>query len=157
MMVRSFERRIEALFLIVDEQLKKEAITILKYNLKDNQNTYVMREDGAYIKKHEPGEVFNLHQEFYKLTPEKLEDSASLLKYLTARSVPSALRSVSVAELLHLHHRETHLVTDLAEDESETDEDPLKSHVSFLEPDEEFPDIEELEDEIHPEPEAGLE
>jgi len=87
MMVRSFDRRIEALFLIVDEQLKKEAITILKYNLRDNKNTYVMREDGAYIKKQEPGEVFNLHQEFYKLTPEKLEDSVSLHQYLQQQTV----------------------------------------------------------------------
>ena len=82
MMVRSFDRRIEALFLIADEQLKKEAITILTYNLKDNQNTYVMREDGAYIKKREPGEVFNLHQEFYKLSSQDLVDSAALLKLL---------------------------------------------------------------------------
>jgi polyphosphate kinase len=68
MMVRSFDRRIEALFLIVDETLKKEAMKILKYNLMDNQNTYIMREDGAYIKKREPDEkVFNIHREFYHM------------------------------------------------------------------------------------------
>ena len=68
MMVRSFDRRIEALFLIVDETLKKEAMKILQYNLMDNQNTYLMREDGAYIKKREPDEkVFNIHREFYQM------------------------------------------------------------------------------------------
>ncbi|RDC65173.1 polyphosphate kinase 1 [Adhaeribacter pallidiroseus] len=87
MMVRSFDRRIEALFLIVDEELKKEATTILKYNLRDNKNTYVMREDGAYIKKQDSDEVFNLHQEFYKLTPEKLEDSVSLHQYLQQQTI----------------------------------------------------------------------
>ncbi len=151
MMVRSFERRIEALFLIMDEQLKKEAITILKYNLKDNQNTYVMREDGAYIKKHEPaGEVFNLHQEFYKLTPEKLVDSASLLKYLTARAQPPVLKPVSVAELLHQHHHESQLATHLPTDESDPDE-------SHLLGDEDYFDSDELDDDLNPESEAGLE
>lgn len=50
-MVRSFDRRIEALFLIMNEDLKKEVINILYYNLQDNQNSYIMREDGTYIKK----------------------------------------------------------------------------------------------------------
>ncbi|GEO05021.1 RNA degradosome polyphosphate kinase [Adhaeribacter aerolatus] len=68
MMVRSFDRRIEALFLIVDQNVKREAMKILLYNLKDNQNTYIMREDGAYIKKREPEEeAFNIHREFYHM------------------------------------------------------------------------------------------
>lgn len=74
MMVRSFDRRIEALFLIVDAFIKKQAMKILLYNLKDNQNTYIMREDGAYIKKREPEEeAFNIHREFYnlKVTPDE--------------------------------------------------------------------------------------
>ncbi|CAN5804920.1 RNA degradosome polyphosphate kinase [soil metagenome] len=66
-MVRSFERRIEALFFIVNEEIKKEAITILHYNLRDNQNTYIMREDGNYVKRRPQieEEVFNVHKEFY--------------------------------------------------------------------------------------------
>lgn len=75
MMVRSFDRRIEALFLIVNQAVKKVAMKILKYNLQDNQNTYVMREDGAYIKKREPEEKdFNIHREFYhmQLTPDEV-------------------------------------------------------------------------------------
>ncbi|GAB3529725.1 RNA degradosome polyphosphate kinase [Pontibacter brevis] len=50
-MVRSFDRRIEALFLITNEELKKEVINILYYNIQDNQNSYIMREDGTYVKK----------------------------------------------------------------------------------------------------------
>jgi polyphosphate kinase len=74
MMVRSFDRRIEALFLIVNEEIKREAIKILSYNLRDNKNTYIMREDGAYIKKREPADkVFNIHREFYHMTLEPEE------------------------------------------------------------------------------------
>lgn len=67
LMVRSFDRRIEALFLIVNPQLKREAINILYFNLKDNQNTYVMREDGAYIQRQPEAEepALNVHKEFY--------------------------------------------------------------------------------------------
>ena len=67
-MVRSFDRRIEALFLIVNPQLKREAINILMLNMLDNQNSYVMREDGAYIRQRPaPGEpVVNVHKDFFK-------------------------------------------------------------------------------------------
>ncbi|QMU29460.1 polyphosphate kinase 1 [Adhaeribacter radiodurans] len=141
-MVRSFDRRIEALFLIVDEQLKKEAITILKYNLKDNQNTYVMREDGAYIKKQETDEVFNLHQEFYKLTPEKLVDSFSLQQYLQqAVTVPAP----KVTDAKNV--RQAQLVSD---DELGSDED------SLLSMDETSLSIEEIEAAANPEPQADL-
>ena len=136
MMVRSFDRRIEALFLIVDEQLKKEAITILKYNLRDNKNTYVMREDGAYIKKQDSGEVFNLHQEFYKLTPEKLEDSMSLHQYLQQQTVIPAYR-VSKNQ----GDEDVDLITD---DDLEVEEDPELTE-------------EELEVASNAEPQAGLE
>ena len=67
-MVRSFDRRIEALFLIANPQLRREAIYILMQNLRDNQNTYLMREDGAYVRQRpangEP--VVNIHKDFYK-------------------------------------------------------------------------------------------
>ncbi|HEX8656037.1 MAG TPA: polyphosphate kinase 1 [Hymenobacter sp.] len=75
-MVRSFDRRIEALFLIVNPQLKREAINILMMNMMDNQNSYVMREDGAYIRQQpaagEP--VVNVHRDFFK------RDEAQLAK-----------------------------------------------------------------------------
>ncbi|MBK6264024.1 polyphosphate kinase 1 [Marivirga sp. S37H4] len=75
MMVRSFERRLESLFLIVDETLKKQVMNILRYNLRDNVNSYIMNEDGSYsLKKNKDVEPFNIHKEFYKLTPEIIED-----------------------------------------------------------------------------------
>jgi len=54
--------------------LKKQATNILKYNLMDNVNTYVMQEDGRYIKKTSEGErPFNIHHEFYGITREIIE------------------------------------------------------------------------------------
>ena len=73
-MVRSFDRRIEALFLIVNPQLKREAISILMLNLLDNHNSYTMREDGAYIRRQPaPGETtVNVHRDFYRRDEERL-------------------------------------------------------------------------------------
>lgn len=74
-MVRSFDRRIESLFMVVDPFLKKQVMTILQYNLKDNVNAYVMKEDGTYeVKKVADGEkTFNQHKEFYKVKKEEVE------------------------------------------------------------------------------------
>jgi polyphosphate kinase len=75
-MVRSFERRIESLFLIKDEKVRQQAITILHYNLRDNVNSYKMNEDGTYTVKVPVGEKpFNIHREFYKIKPEDLADN----------------------------------------------------------------------------------
>jgi polyphosphate kinase len=69
-MVRSFDRRIESLFLLDEEILKKQAINNLRYNLKDNVNAYIMQEDGTYVKKHNGESPFNIHKEFYNVTRE---------------------------------------------------------------------------------------
>ncbi len=70
-MVRSFDRRIESLFLLDDDILKKQAINNLRYNLKDNVNSWIMKEDGTYAMKELNGEPpFNIHKEFYHITKE---------------------------------------------------------------------------------------
>jgi polyphosphate kinase len=70
-MVRSFDRRIESLFQLEEEILKKQAINNLRYNLKDNVNSYIMMEDGSYVIKQQNGEPpFNIHREFYNITRE---------------------------------------------------------------------------------------
>lgn len=73
-MVRSFERRLESLFLLVDPMVKKQAINILAYNLRDNVNTYIMQEDGEYTLV-DRGKVraFNIHKEFYNVNREEIE------------------------------------------------------------------------------------
>jgi polyphosphate kinase len=70
-MVRSFDRRIESLFLLEDDLLRKQAINNLRFNLKDNVNSYVMQEDGTYVKRDRNGEApFNIHKEFFHVTRE---------------------------------------------------------------------------------------
>mgnify|MGYP005848313405 CR=1 FL=1 len=76
MMVRSFDRRVEALFLIVDKFLRKQCINILAFNLRDNTNSYLMQEDGSYIRREPaPGEeAFNIHQSFFEVEEEMLHE-----------------------------------------------------------------------------------
>lgn len=70
-MVRSFDRRVESLFLLDEDILKKQAVNNLRYNLKDNVNSYIMQEDGSYIAKEPNGDPpFNIHKEFYNVTKE---------------------------------------------------------------------------------------
>ena len=73
-MVRSFERRIECLFLITDPFLKKETINLLSCNIKDNMNSYFVLEDGNYVKETLNGErPFNIHEHFFDVTKEEVE------------------------------------------------------------------------------------
>ncbi len=72
-MVRSFERRIESLFMFLDENIKRQAITILHYNLLDNYNSYRLNEDGSYTKVESNGHPeFNIHQAFFTINQENL-------------------------------------------------------------------------------------
>jgi polyphosphate kinase len=74
MMVRSFERRLESLFLLVDDTLKRQVMNILRYNLKDNSNSFIMNEDGSYTASTQgEADEFNIHKEFYRITPEIIE------------------------------------------------------------------------------------
>ncbi len=78
-MIRSFKRRIESLFKINEEFIKKEAITILNYNLRDNCNSYELNEDGSYSKREKgKNKEFNLFKEFYLLDRNKVEQSIIL-------------------------------------------------------------------------------
>jgi polyphosphate kinase len=76
-MVRSFDKRIESLFEIVDEDIKHQVIHILDYNLRDNVNAYELQEDGTYkrvvcsLSSEEP--IFDIHQRFFELTEQQYE------------------------------------------------------------------------------------
>jgi len=75
-MVRSFDKRLESLFKVENQFLQKQLMNILKYNLLDNVNAYVMQEDGKYISKEpkEGEEIFNIHQRFFELEPAMIEN-----------------------------------------------------------------------------------
>ena len=79
-MVRSFDRRIESLFELVNSRAKNLAITILNWNLRDTVNSYEMQEDGNYWKV-ESDEPFNIHQEFYHLKEDDLVDLVPFENY----------------------------------------------------------------------------
>ncbi|NHE56360.1 polyphosphate kinase 1 [Cyclobacterium plantarum] len=74
-MVRSFDKRLESLFRVENEFLQKQLMNIIRFNLKDNENAYVMQEDGQYISKNpeEGEEPFNIHQQFFQLSPDMIE------------------------------------------------------------------------------------
>jgi polyphosphate kinase len=68
-MVRSFDRRLESLFLISADLLMQQVIFMLENNLRDNVNAYNMKEDGTYEKQPQEGETpFSIHKEFFKVT-----------------------------------------------------------------------------------------
>ena len=79
-MVRSFDRRIESLFELVNSRAKNLAITILNWNLRDTVNSYEMQEDGNYWKV-ESDEPFDIHQEFYHLKEDDLVDLVPFENY----------------------------------------------------------------------------
>ncbi|WP_238944429.1 polyphosphate kinase 1 [Sandaracinomonas limnophila] len=79
-MVRSFDRRIESLFELVNTRVRNQAITILDWNLRDTKNSYEMQEDGGYWKV-ESNEPFNIHSEFYQLKEENLINQINFNQY----------------------------------------------------------------------------
>ncbi len=76
MMVRSFDKRIESLFMVVTDYLKRQLKNILSFNLKDNSNAYMMHEDGYYhkIKPEEDEKSINVHQLFFGFYAKIRED-----------------------------------------------------------------------------------
>ena len=74
-MVRSFEKRIESLFL-VEGNAQKQMMTILDYSLRDTVNSFEMLEDSSFVKVQAPTKPFNCHKAFYKLSEEEVEKVA---------------------------------------------------------------------------------
>ena len=79
-MVRSFDRRIESLFELVNPRANYMAITILDWNLRDTVNSYEMQEDGTYWKV-ASDEPFNIHKEFYEINEEDLIEEITFANY----------------------------------------------------------------------------
>jgi polyphosphate kinase len=77
-MNRSFDGRIESLFIIKNPIMKRQSINILIFNLNDNMNSYGMDEEGNYtIVDPIEGLEFDIHKEFFNIsglesTPSKL-------------------------------------------------------------------------------------
>jgi len=86
-MVRSFDRRIESLFLLVSERVRQEAILMLDYNLRDNVNSYELQEDGTYERCHvaEGSEPFNIHKAFFEIKPGEVTEARLFDKKANSR------------------------------------------------------------------------
>lgn len=71
-MVRSFDRRIESLFLVEDKP-KEIFINILDYSLRDDVNSFILKEDGDYEKATVDEKApFNVHKEFFRVKDEDI-------------------------------------------------------------------------------------
>jgi polyphosphate kinase len=82
-MVRSFDKRIESLFEMVDDEVKRQIMHILDYNLRDNVNSYELQEDGTYQKvncQNTPDDQpFDIHERFFEVK-EKEEEPIALFE-----------------------------------------------------------------------------
>jgi len=77
-MVRSFDKRIESMFELVDAEVKKHAIHILDYNLRDNVNAYELQEDGSYTRVvcslSPDDQPIDIHKMFFEIEGNEVED-----------------------------------------------------------------------------------
>lgn len=73
LMVRSFDKRLESIFLVTSDPLRVQLINILSYNMRDNANAFFMQEDGTYSKRQLSigEEPFNIHQAFFEVYAKK--------------------------------------------------------------------------------------
>ncbi|MGV3558795.1 polyphosphate kinase 1 [Larkinella arboricola] len=101
-MVRSFDRRIESLFLLVDKRVKQQAIQILDYNLRDNINAYELQEDGSYSKccvEEGIEEPFNIHKKFFEVTQKEVMQARLFVDEKPMESEPPEGQSEPAEEI----------------------------------------------------------
>lgn len=72
MMVRSFDRRIESIFEVLEPIVKQQMIHLLSYNLQDTANAYELQENGNYLKVESADKAFNIHEAFFEVTEEEV-------------------------------------------------------------------------------------
>ena len=66
-MPRNLDRRVEIVFPLEDEEIKKKAIHVLELELKDNVKAHLLQPDGSYVKPDKRGKaLFNSQMEFCK-------------------------------------------------------------------------------------------
>ena len=71
-MPRNLNRRVEAAFIVDDENIKKEILDILDITLSDTEKIRVMQTDGSYRRADRRGRArLNSQLEFYRRAKEK--------------------------------------------------------------------------------------
>ena len=64
-MPRNLEKRVEIVFPVEDEQIKKEVMHILDVQMKDNVKASILQADGTYVKPDKRGKVLVNSQEYF--------------------------------------------------------------------------------------------
>ena len=89
-MPRNLDRRVEIVFPVEDEEIKKEIIHILDLEFKDNVKAHILHPDGTYIKTDKRGKaLINSQMEFCKEATEaaahrKKEEKAKTRVFIPA-------------------------------------------------------------------------
>lgn len=64
-MPRNLEKRVEIVFPVEDEQIKKEVMHILDIQMKDNVKASILQADGTYTKPDKRGKTLVNSQEYF--------------------------------------------------------------------------------------------
>ena len=64
-MPRNLEKRVEIVFPVEDEQIKKEVMHILDIQMKDNVKASILQADGTYTKPDKRGKMLVNSQEYF--------------------------------------------------------------------------------------------
>jgi polyphosphate kinase len=96
-MPRNFRRRVEVMYPILDEALKRRVIDeVLGLTQKDNLKGWALRTDGSYArlmpKDDEPG--LRSQQRFMELTRERARETEAILGGLSSKSLPGPARAL---------------------------------------------------------------
>ncbi|RDU22320.1 RNA degradosome polyphosphate kinase [Anaerosacchariphilus polymeriproducens] len=78
-MPRNLERRVEIMFPVEDDKLKKKVIHILKVQLKDNVKAHILQPDGTYQKLDKRGKQLINAQEVFCLEADEIVESEETL------------------------------------------------------------------------------
>lgn len=92
-MPRNLDRRVEVMFPVEDETLKKQLIDILELTLKDNVKARIQQQDGSYVRTEKPGgEAIRTQLIFHSLAEENVKkfnkkDERGVFKPISALNV----------------------------------------------------------------------
>ena len=75
-MPRNLDKRVEILFPVEDENLKKEVISILNLQLSDNKKAHMLMSDGSYKKVKTQGEGISSQAEFCRLAMKRKKEGS---------------------------------------------------------------------------------
>ena len=89
-MPRNLDRRVEIVFPVEDENIKKEILHVLDLEFRDNVKAHILQPDGTYEKQDKRGKVLvNSQMEFCKEAQQKAKKQKREEKKHTRVFIPS--------------------------------------------------------------------